>query len=235
MKKLLLILLLPVMVSAQDGIVFETVEDFMNGVRNQTNNTSNQVSDADLVELCARAILYTAETVGGVESQKMVNTVADEPFIALPAGIVQILHATLIRDDKTVTIKAWYPEFNEERGIPVGFEDGSGDTEDEFPLVYNYWADTIQLSPTPSVDDDSLYLKCYIRHDTIAIADTATQAVELISGFAEAALFYACAIRELKADNFQVSQIYFALFEKQKAELIASYRRKFNVLPQAEQ
>ena len=234
MKKLLFIILLPVMVSAQDGVVFETVEDFMNGVRNQTNNTSNQVSNAQLVELCARAILYTAETVGGVESQKMVNTVAGEPFVALPVGIVQILHATLIRDQMTVPIKAWYPEFNEERGIGVDFKEGSGDPEDEFPLVYNYWSDTIQLSPTPSVTDDSLYLKCYIRHDSITIADTATQAIELLPGFAEAALYYACAIRELKVRNFQISQIYFALFEKQKSELISTYRRKFNVLPQGQ-
>ena len=231
-KILLILLLLPSIVFGAEGVVWEHVEDFMNGVRTQVHSTATtQVSNADLHTICMRALIFTSIDIGGVEAYYMINTDTGQAFYEINTSIVEVLHASLIDENQTFTIKAWYPEFYDKYGGAEMLDESAGD----HPLVYNYWDDTLQLIPIPT-GYDSLYLKCYIKHSAGAATDSATTDVELETGFAEAALFYACAIRQMKIRKFDEAKFYMELYGMLKVSLKEAYRRKWNIImPQGEE
>lgn len=197
-------------------------------VRTETGfHSTTYLPDTTLVDFCQRALVYTSTDIGGIEMQWKFNTVARTAFYAIPDTIVEILHASLISEQITFTLKAWYPEFFSDLNE---YLDGTeftpfGEDKDEVPAAYNYWADSIQLIPIPQ-KVDSVYLKCYVEypsHDTAA-----GDSLHLIGSYSEAAIAYAIYLTYKRARLFDEAAAYLNRYKELKIELRTRYRRKLN-------
>ena len=197
-------------------------------VRTETGfHSTTYLPDTTLVDFCQRALVYTSTDIGGIEMQWKFNTAARTAFYAIPDTIVEILHATLISEQRTYTLKAWHPELFSDMWDRLDGEEFPpfGEESDETPVAYNYWADSIQLIPIPQ-KVDSIYLKCYVEypsHDTAA-----GDSLHLIGSYSEAAIAYAIHLTYKRARLFDEATLYLNRYKELKAELRSRYRRKLN-------
>lgn len=223
MKKWLVILIfLPFMVLAQN---WATTDDMGDAVRVQTSISSSTIlTQAVLYEFVSRAVSHTSTDIGGFEMQFQIQTVAGQAFYAIPDSIIRVMYATIISNDRTKSFRAFPPQFSEE--ILSGLEFLDSSDADAVPIMYNFWADTMQVIPT-AVRIDSIYLKCFINHGTII---GSTSVINLDGPYSEAAFWYACALVEDKMANFGRADRYFAIYDKRKLEIEKAYLRRIDLL-----
>ncbi len=231
MKRILCIIILLIPSYAFSGATYTNIDNFMMGVRGETRIYSNNLlHDTLLVQLVSRALVWTSIDAGGVETQYKFNTDTNTAFYALPDSIVQIVHATLIRKTETKDLKAWYPEFFEERYNISGLDDAAGDPDAGFPEAYNYWADTIQLMPIPKTID-SIYLKCFVEHEELVdTVGSDTMAIQMLPAFQEVAMAYACHLVWRSLDEFEKAAFYKTVYDDLKKNARAKYFRRLDVL-----
>ncbi len=203
------------------------------------SNIVAQTCDVDTLGQCIaritlfnyvwQSLLWTSVDIGGVEAQYKITTIADSAWYVLPDTIVRILHVSMItNDNETRSVKAIYPVYYEDVGGTV--TRSMGVSAEDLPIGYNYWADTLQLMPVPSRDDDTLILKCFVEHPYTIGSGFGT--IHLKPAYTEAAFYYACHLtlramgRDAEADK------YYALYEKTRDRLRARYQRQFNQMPE---
>jgi hypothetical protein len=223
MKKLWILLLLPVM--AQAGAVYEDRNALAEAVRQQIGiESTTQLPDTTLDDIVAAAVVWTSTDIGGVEAQYKIATVDEQGFYAVADSIVKVLYASIVtKGGKVYSLKSWPPQHHNDLG---GEPELSGGESDPLPQSYNIWADTLQVSPPPINDDDTLVLKCFVEHRALAVDSSD---IQLRPAYTEAAKFYACMLALLSIEN-EKSAIYEGLYEKRKADLINSYTREFDLL-----
>lgn len=238
MKKLvlllLLFLLLPKDISA--GATYSTIKDFMVGVRDELKNYSTVLlSDTVLVKTVSRALVWTSVDAGGVEVQYKFDTEAGTAFYTLPDSIVEIVHATLIRGTRTKNIKAWHPQFFEDKFPNVSeLKPSAGDGNGGYPQAYNVWANTLQLFPIP-VEVDSIYLKCFVEHeecrDTVLASYGAdTMLIQMLPAFQEVAMAYACYLTLGNIGEHEEAAIFLARYDFLRKSARVRYFRHLDVL-----
>ena len=230
MKKLLIIFVFIVMV----GPVFastdiDTLGDFMQEVRWELRYRSNDaLPDSALIGLSKRAIVWTSIDIGGVEATYLVVTDTLQRFYIMPDSITEILFATVLNENATYSIKSFVPAYFEDI-YQMKVLEGEGD--DQTPKAYNYWADTVQLLPTPN-GVDSIYFKCYIEHPLV---DSKDDSIQLRPGFIEAAIAYTCHLVYKRWRQFDIAALYLGDYDALRAKLIEKYKKPFEYLPPGEQ
>lgn len=196
------------------------------GVRQQLKVWDvNTLPDSTLTAICARALVDVSVTCGGVEMQFRVVTDSGDAFYPMPDSVTEILFATLVSRERTMSIKAIPPQFTEDVSpdYPIRLE---GQDEYQVPRFYNYWADTLQLISVPS-KIDTLYFKCFVEHPLLS-ADS--QDVRLRSTFGEVAFLKSCADAAASFEAFDVSTWYLNEYEKKCPKIREKYLRRFDVL-----
>ncbi len=210
--------------TASAGIVVDSIGSMKAEIRYMTHITSTSLlPDSTLHSFCDRALLWTSVDVGGVELQYKFTLTAEQAFYAIPDSITEVLFATYISGNVTKSIKAWYPQFFEDQ-FTLSEIDVTASSEDDIPVAYNYWADTIQLIPAPQ-KADSVYLKCFVEHSDLA--DTGS--ILLKPAYTEAAVLYACHLAFISVAQFEEAALFLTLYEKKKASLRERYTRKFDL------
>lgn len=211
-----------------------TFKDFKEQVRTESRmHDLSHLPDTTLIRFSKRALLYTSVDIGGVEMQWKFNTVARTAFYAIPDTITQIVHATLISEQSTFTIRAWHPEFYAQLfpdGIEVNaLQEVGGDFDvDAVPLAYNYWADTIQLIPIPQ-KADSVYLKTFVEYPVVDTTDGAT--IKFTNDvYTEAAINYCIYLVFNRSHSYEDAAIYLLRYKGLKVELKEAYTRKINAV-----
>ena len=234
MKKLLLVLLVLLFISsAYAGRTIDSVGPMMDQVRQLTMLESTTfLPDSTLRGCCLRALKWTSIDIGGVERQYRFLTVSGTAFYAIPDSITEVVFVTLrTQEGVTKSLKAWYPQFFEDLGVIEG--DPYSSTENDIPLVYNYWSDSLQLMPAP-VREDTVILKVYVEHKTMLNSSTAdTMRIGFSSdAYTQAALYYAGFEALVATDNLDKAAIFIQFYDKKKADLKAVFTRKFDILKQ---
>lgn len=206
------------------GIVIDTVGGLNEQVRQEVSiEDLSMLPESTLTLFSKRAILWTSVDVGGVELQHHFTLVAGQAFYAIPDSITEVLHASYLSGNITKSIKAWYPQFAEDAFDVTGISTDATD-EDQIPVVYNYWADTIQLIPAPQ-QGDSVYLKCFVEHPDAAVGDS----ICLKPAYTEAAIDYACYLALRSVKMYEDAAIFKAAYDEKKAALRERYTRKFDL------
>lgn len=220
--------------SVYSSSAIPTFKDFKEQVRTESRmHDTSHLPDTTLVRFSKRALLYTSVDIGGVEMQWKFNTAARTAFYAIPDTITQIVHATLISEGYTFTIKAWHPEFYKELfpdGIEIShLEEASGGFDiDAVPLAYNYWADTIQLIPIPQ-KVDSVYLKTFVEYPVVDTTDAAT--IKFTNdAYTEAAITYCIYLIFKRSHMYESAALYLARYKELRTELKQAYTRKINAV-----
>jgi len=202
-------------------------DDFAVMVRHKTHlENKSTLPDSVLWDLCSEAIIWTSVDIGGCEHTYKINTVANQNFYQIPDSITSINRVTMLTGDgETKSLKQWYPEYFDYFSLPTL----SSSEADQSPIAYDYWADTLQMMPTP-VRVDTVYIKAFTEHiptDTAA----ATDDISLRPGYAMAALDYACYEALKTVGQFESANQWFGAYEKKKADLTARYMRRMDVNP----
>lgn len=182
--------------------------------------------DSALTDFCQRALLTTSTQCGGIQAMYSIVTVSEQAFYQLPDTIVEIIWGTVITGDagKTMSIKAIPPPYAEDYGEITDLIE-SDENEDATPPFYDYWADTIQLIPIPSRDDDTVFFKCFIEHSSISL-DTAD--LQLKSTYIDAAILWAEYLAYYSMQEYDQGNVYKAAYLEMKAELRAKYPPKIS-------
>lgn len=214
---------------------------FANAVRNEVNISSTDLlPDTTLNEICERAVVWVSVDIGGVEAQYRIVTVSKQAFYVVADSITAILHATMLSNDGgTRTIKAWYPQFYQEiTGVP-GSEgyvappialSSINPVEDEVPLAYHYWADTLQMMPIPTDAGDTIIIKCFVEHPILDTTAATDDVVFTHSAYTEAAIDYTCYKILRMFGRLEEAAFYRADYDRQRQVLIQKYTRGFNVV-----
>ena len=224
----LCLIFLPVLASG--GVLFADFQELKEGVRQQIRiHSTAVVPDSEMTDFCNRALLWVSTDIGGIESRFQVNTAIDSPFYAMPDTIVEILHATLISDLTTKSIKAMWPQYYEELDNPTALSTEAG-SADDVPLAYIYWNDTLQLIPIP-VKVDSIYFYVMVEHPVL----TDTMTIRMESPYSEAALWYACRIILESMSLATLAAVYERTYDKARPILRERFRRKFEILTERQQ
>lgn len=231
MKRLLLILLF--VSSAYAGRTIDSVGPMMDQVRQITMlESTTLLPDSTLRGCCLRALKWTSTDIGGVERQYRFLTVAGQAFYAIPDSTTEVVFVTMrTQEGLTKSLKAWYPQFFEDLGVIEG--DPFSPTENDIPLAYNYWSDSLQLLPAP-VREDTVIIKIYVEHKTMVNSAAAdTMRIGFMSdAYAQAALYYACFEALVSVKNFNEANVFMGYYDKKKADLRTIFTRKFDILKQ---
>ncbi len=226
MKKLLvLIILLAVVGPVFASTDIDTLGDFMQEVRWELYYRSNDaLPDSALIGLSKRALLWTSTDIGGYEGTVLIVTDTLQRFYAMPDSVTEIMFATVVNENSTYSIKAFVPAYFEDIYDIKSLE---GEDDDQTSKAFNYWADTIQLLPTP-IDIDSIYFKCYFEHPLV---DSKDDSIQLRPGFIEAAITYTCYLVYKRWGQFDKAAIYLGDYNALRAKLIEKYKKPFEYLP----
>ena len=228
MKKLIVILLVCVLVSPISASTdIDTLADFMQEVRWELDykyRSNDALPDSALIGFSKRALLWTSTDIGGYEGTVLIVTDTLQRFYAMPDSVTEIMFATVVNEDATYSIKAFVPAYFEDIYDIKVLE---GEDDDQTPKGFNYWADTIQLLPTPN-DVDTIYFKCYFEHPYV---DDVGDAIQLRPGFIEAAIAYTCYLAYRRLQEFDRAAFYLAAYEGLRARLIEKYKKPFEYLP----
>lgn len=228
MKKLIIFfILIPTLVFS--GETYPNMDDFMVGVRDELGvYSSTLLSDTVLVKTCSSALVWTSVDAGGVEAQFKFDTVDEQIFYVVADSIVEIVAATLVRDNATYDLKAFHPQYFEQKFNQE--EIVEEDTESGPSQGYHLWADTLQLFPTPRTID-SIYLKCFVEHK--AILDTtgfAAVTIDLRPAFTLVALAWACYLTLDQLDEFEKANVYLARYDMMKKSARERYFKHLDIL-----
>jgi len=206
------------------GVGIDTLGDFKRELRQELNTFTNSAfPDSVQVSISARAILWTSADIGGVEQTFMVNTVDGQAMYAVPDTIVEIIESSFISYRMTANFKSWPSQYIEDAGDMTELSDPNEPLD--VPFAFSYWADSIQVSPIPIRDDDSIYLKCYVEHPYIsAVGDD----VCLKDPFIEAALAYACHLAYRYWQEFEVAAQYKQIYDALKEDLRRKYLPRYD-------
>lgn len=213
MRSMVILLLVPVLffVSAQAGDQVDSLYDFMRSVRMEVGvSECSQLPDTVLIDLSQRAINYTSNDIGGVESMVRITTAEWQSMYALPDSVVRVLYSCLIMGKTTLPLIKWPPQALYKVTIEELEEEFGGDNYDLTPLAFNIWDDSIQFMPIPVRDDDTAYLKCYVEHPLV---DADSSDVLLTGDFLEAAIQYTCHLVYRRLRLYNEAAAYSGLYE----------------------
>ena len=222
MKKYLFILLFPAVVWADAPIT--TYAQFKTAVRRIVGISSTSlIPDTSLSADANAALLWTSVDVGGIQAQFRIVTVADQAFYAIPDTICEILTVSFISEDGgTHSVRSWPPEIYEDV-VPTGNPALlSGEAEDDVPIAFNYWSDTLQLMPRPVNADDSVVLKCHVEY-------TVDSTLQLKAAYLEAAKFYCAYLTMMNLRNYEEAGIFLGYYEVLRKKLRARYQNQFTM------
>jgi len=226
-----IIISLLLLFSVAGANTIDSVGPMMDEVRQLTSlESTTLLPDSTLRACCMRALVWVSTEIGGVEVQHRIMTVEEQAFYALPDSMTQIVFLTMrTQNGVTKSLKAWYPQYLEETGITEG--DPFSTSEDDLPYGYNHWADSLQLMPAPVTAGDTIILKIYVEHKTMANDSTADTMRLSFTGdvYSQAALYYACseALRTVKL--YDESKDFMAEYDKRKKSLQDVFTRRFDI------
>ncbi len=210
--------------TAHTSSVFTSLVTFGHEVRQMTSVSSTSLlPDSTLIDITNTALVWTSIDVGGVELQHTITTVDGTRFYAIPDTVTEVLFASVLAGDgSTRSIRAWYPQFFDALELP-----SLNAGEDQAPSAYNYWADTIQLMPTP-VQIDEIVLKCYVEHPELDSSGT----ISFGPGYTEAALFYASYRVSFGLERYDAAAFFLNGYTERKTALKEKQKRKFEAISQ---
>jgi hypothetical protein len=188
--------------------------------------TSALLPDTVQTQIAQRSLLWVSTDCGGVEQTFLIKTVDGQAFYAIADTVVEILNGTMVIDNKTMSVKALLPQYFDDV-FPDLDELESTNDEDNTPIAYQRWGDSIQLMPIPIRDDDSLYLKCFVEHRLIT-DDSMT--IQITDPYTEAIILYASHLAYRRWQDYETSALYLAMYEKKRQELRAKYTPKLQIL-----
>lgn len=227
MKRWIWMLIILLTGPALAGSQITTVGKLIASARMTTGiNSKVLIPDTVALDLAGRALTWVSTDCGGYEKTFRILTVEGQAFYAIQDSVVEILSATIVTDNVTKSIKAWYPQFAEETYQSSLGSSSGGSSEDAVPGAYHYWANSMQFIPIP-IRVDSVYFFANYEHPTVTAT---TDAVKLKSPYAETAVQYLSALMYESIRDFEAAALAQAKYEKTKENLKAVYTRRFDVL-----
>lgn len=185
--------------------------------------------DSTLGLLCNLALLQTSIEAGGVEEQFRILTVTKQSHYLMPDTVVSIEYAEFLSDDdgEILSIRQWPPQFVQD-GLKLTTLGPADEENDAVPAGLNYWADTLQMMPSPIRDDDTLLIKCFVEHPYLS-ADS--MALRLNPAYHDAALKLTCSKLSASVRDIAMADWWEAKYDKAKAALLQRFARPIEALP----
>ena len=229
MKRLILIMVVLGGCSvARAGSPVSTLESMKAMVRILAQlESASMITDTSLGHLCGLALTQVSTEIGGVEAQYRFVMAKDSMYYILPDTVVRVISGQLHLTDGSVTdLRQFPPQYY---NAVFDLSKLGGTSEDDVPLAFVYWADTIQLMPAPQrTDADTIVLRCYVEHPYLT---NDSMSLRLPGGCVNAALQLAVhlALRSVRA--FEEAATWKADYDQSKTELQQVYARPVETVP----